>query len=191
MLKDYVDYQSGTLIQRLETVDTNKGQNYQIYDQTMLEYDLGQNLKPNHEPKTIALQDTSRATYVQRGDIVFNMMSGACAMVSSEHEGAILPYNYTRIDITSNELDPRFLAYWFQMAHEAHVQLQQYMQGGTQIKKITHRQLKDLHITVPTMQKQQLIGQIGVKRRQLALLEQQKDKLMQQFLSASLFKEEQ
>ena len=42
MLKDYVDYQSGTLIQRLETVDTNQGQIYPIYDQTMLEYDLGQ-----------------------------------------------------------------------------------------------------------------------------------------------------
>ncbi|MGI2314207.1 restriction endonuclease subunit S [Staphylococcus cohnii] len=191
MLKDYVDYQSGTLIQRLETVDTNQGQIYPIYDQTMLEYDLGQRLKTHHEPKTIVLQDTSRATYVQTGDLVFNMMSGACAMVSSAHDGAILPYNYTRIDMVSNGLDPRFLAYWFQMAHEARIQLQQYMQGGTQIKKITHSQLKDLHITVPAMQKQQLIGQIGVKRRQLALLEQQKNQLMQQFLSASLFKEEQ
>ena len=62
MLKDYVDYQSGTLIQRLETVDTNQGQIYPIYDQTMLEYDLGQRLKriTNLKPLSFKIQVVRR-----------------------------------------------------------------------------------------------------------------------------------
>ena len=37
------------------------------------------------------------------------------------------------------------------------------MQGGSTIKKLTHQQLKSLYITLPSIERQRLIGQIGIK----------------------------
>ncbi|MGO2789348.1 MAG: restriction endonuclease subunit S, partial [Staphylococcus saprophyticus] len=138
----------------------------------------------------IKLKDTSRATVVRKDDIVISMMTGECTLVSSRHDGSILPYNYTKIEVTSDLLEPTFLVYWFQLAPEVQSQYKQYMQGGSTIKKLTHQQLKSLHITLPTLEKQRLIGYIGVKEKRLNILKQKQSRLKKQFLTNTLFKED-
>ncbi|MEP9853033.1 restriction endonuclease subunit S [Staphylococcus aureus] len=190
MLKDYVNYQSGTLIQRLEVDDSDAANAYMIYDQNMLDIDLGIMLDKQYQPRTIQLKNTDKATIVNTNDIVISMITGACTLVSSHHDGSILPYNYTKIEVTSELLNPSFLVYWFQIAPEVQSQYKQYMQGGSTIKKLTHQQLKSLHITLPSIERQQLIGQIGMKEKQLNVLKQKRSILKKQFLSNTLFKED-
>ncbi|WP_261701663.1 restriction endonuclease subunit S [Staphylococcus equorum] len=190
MLKDYVNYQSGTLIQRLEVDESGIGNHYMVYDQNMLNIDLGLTIDDTYQPRVIRLKDTSRATIVHKDDIVISMMTGECTLVSSKHDGSILPYNYTKIEVTSELLEPTFLVYWFQLAPEVQSQYKQYMQGGSTIKKLTHQQLKSLHITLPTLEKQRLIGYIGVKEKRLNILKQKQSRLKKQFLSNTLFKED-
>ena len=190
MLKDYVNYQSGTLIQRLEVDESDLGNRYVVYDQNMLDIDLGLTIDDTYQPRVIKLKDTSRATVVREDDIVFSMMTGECTLVSSKHDGSILPYNYTKIEVTSESLEPTFLVYWFQLAPEVQAQYKQYMQGGSTIKKLTHQQLKSLHITLPTLEKQRLIGYIGVKEKRLNILKQKQSRLKKQFLTNTLFKED-
>ena len=190
MLKDYVNYQSGTLIQRLEVDESGIGNHYMVYDQNMLDIDLGLTIDDAYQPRVIRLKDTSRATVVRKDDIVISMITGECTLVSSKHDGSILPYNYTKIEVTSELLEPAFLVYWFQLAQEVKSQYKQYMQGGSTIKKLTHQQLKSLHITLPTLEKQRLIGYIGVKERQLNILKQKQSRLKKQFLANTLFKED-
>lgn len=190
MLKDYVNYQSGTLIQRLEVDDSDAANAYMIYDQNMLDIDLGIMLDKQYQPRTIQLKNTDKATIVNTNDIVISMITGACTLVSSHHHGSILPYNYTKIEVTSELLNPSFLVYWFQIAPEVQSQYKQYMQGGSTIKKLTHQQLKSLHITLPSIERQQLIGQIGMKEKQLNILKQKRSILKKQFLSNTLFKED-
>ncbi|PTE27612.1 hypothetical protein BUY91_07730 [Staphylococcus equorum] len=190
MLKDYVNYQSGTLIQRLEVDESGIGNRYMVYDQNMLDIDLGLTIEDAYQPRVIRLKDTSRATVVHKDDIVISMITGECTLVSSRHDGSILPYNYTKIEVTSELLEPAFLVYWFQLAPEVKSQYKQYMQGGSTIKKLTHQQLKSLHISLPTLEKQRLIGYIGVKEKQLNILKQRQSRLKKQFLTNTLFKED-
>lgn len=190
MLKDYVNYQSGSLIQRLEVDESDVGKHYMVYDQNMLDIDLGLIIDDAYQPRVIKLKDTSRATVISKNDIVISMMTGECTLVSSKHDGSILPYNYTKIEVTSELLDPAFLVYWFQLAPEVKSQYKQYMQGGSTIKKLTHQQLKSLHITLPSSERQRLIGQIGIKEKQLNILKQRQHRLRKQFLSNTLFKED-
>ncbi|WP_323711110.1 restriction endonuclease subunit S [Mammaliicoccus lentus] len=190
MLKDYVNYQSGTLIQRLEVDESDLGNRYMIYDQNMLDIDLGLTIDDTYQPRVIKLKDTSRATVVRKEDIVISMMTGECTLVSARHDGSILPYNYTKIEVTSDLLEPAFLVYWFQLAPEVQSQYKQYMQGGSTIKKLTHQQLKSLYITLPSIERQRLIGQIGIKEKQLNVLKQRQSRLKKQFLSNTLFKED-
>ncbi|WP_436950849.1 restriction endonuclease subunit S [Staphylococcus xylosus] len=190
MLKDYVNYQSGTLIQRLEVDESGIGNHYMVYDQNMLDIDLGLTIDDTYQPRVIRLKDTSRATIIHKDDIVISMMTGECTLVSSKHDGSILPYNYTKIEVTSELLEPTFLVYWFQLAPEVQSQYKQYMQGGSTIKKLTHQQLKSLHITLPTLEKQRLIGYIGVKEKRLNILKQKQSRLKKQFLTNTLFKED-
>ncbi|MDH9160498.1 restriction endonuclease subunit S [Staphylococcus succinus] len=190
MLKDYVNYQSGSLIQRLEVDESDLGKHYMVYDQNMLDIDLGLIIDDAYQPRVIKLKDTSRATVIRKNDIVISMMTGECTLVSSKHDGSILPYNYTKIEVTSELLDPAFLVYWFQLAPEVKSQYKQYMQGGSTIKKLTHQQLKSLHITLPSSERQRLIGQIGIKEKQLNILKQRQSRLKKQFLSNTLFKED-
>ncbi|MDK9869928.1 MULTISPECIES: restriction endonuclease subunit S [Staphylococcus] len=190
MLKDYVNYQSGTLIQRLEVDESGIGNHYMVYDQNMLDIDLGLTIDDTYQPRVIRLKDTSRATVVRKDDIVISMITGECTLVSSRHDGSILPYNYTKIEVTSELLEPAFLVYWFQLAPEVQSQYKQYMQGGSTIKKLTHQQLKSLHITLPTLEKQRLIGYIGVKEKRLNILKQKQSRLKKQFLTNTLFKED-
>lgn len=190
MLKDYVNYQSGSLIQRLEVDESDLGKHYMVYDQNMLDIDLGLIIDDTYQPRVIKLKDTSRATVIRKNDIVISMMTGECTLVSSKHDGSILPYNYTKIEVTSELLDPAFLVYWFQLAPEVKSQYKQYMQGGSTIKKLTHQQLKSLHITLPSSERQRLIGQIGIKEKQLNILKQRQSRLKKQFLSNTLFKED-
>lgn len=190
MLKDYVNYQSGTLIQRLEVDESGIGNHYMVYDQSMLDIDLGLTIDDTYQPRVIRLKDTSRATVVRKDDIVISMITGECTLVSSRHDGSILPYNYTKIEVTSELLEPAFLVYWFQLAPEVQSQYKQYMQGGSTIKKLTHQQLKSLHITLPTLEKQRLIGYIGVKEKRLNILKQKQSRLKKQFLINTLFKED-
>ena len=190
MLKDYVNYQSGTLIQRLEVDESGIGNHYMVFDQNMLDIDLGLTIDDAYQPRVIRLKDTSRATVVRKDDIVISMITGECTLVSSRHDGSILPYNYTKIEVTSEWLEPTFLVYWFQLAPEVKSQYKQYMQGGSTIKKLTHQQLKSLHITLPTLEKQRLIGYIGVKEKQLNILKQRQSRLKKQFLTNTLFKED-
>ncbi|ANQ65723.1 restriction endonuclease subunit S [Staphylococcus equorum] len=190
MLKDYVNYQSGTLIQRLEVDESGIGNHYMVYDQNMLDIDLGLTIDDTYQPRVIKLKDSSRATVIREDDIVFSMITGECTLVSSKHDGSILPYNYTKIEVTSELLEPTFLVYWFQLAPEVQSQYKQYMQGGSTIKKLTHQQLKSLHITLPTLEKQRLIGYIGVKEKRLNILKQKQSRLKKQFLTNTLFKED-
>ncbi|MCD8796584.1 restriction endonuclease subunit S [Mammaliicoccus sciuri] len=188
MLYNYVNYQSGSLIQRLEIDDTSKQSTYVIYDQTLLDIDLGKQIDTQYQPRTIKLKDPTRATFVKPGDIVISMITGECAMVSAIYQQAILPYNYTKVTVESDDVDAGFLVYWFQESPEAKRQFHQYMQGGSTIKKLTHQQLKRLEITLPTITRQRLIGRVAQATRRLNILKQKEIELKNQFLAHTLFK---
>lgn len=185
-----VTYHNGSLLRRLEEVDKAEGHAFPVYDQYMFEYDKGEFDAITHEPKYLYLKANHNAKLVHTGDIVLNMMSGECVIVSERHEGSVLPYNYTHIEVDATRLDAAYFAYWFNASKSAKSQLHQILQGGSLVKKLTLQHLKQLDIDCPPIEKQRHIGTIAEKRKALKYLKAKRDYQMDIYLAHTLFGEE-
>ena len=182
-------FHNGSLINRLETVETSQGITLPIYDQRMMEFDDGVFQPTTHQPKKVTLSTTHQAKMVHTGDIVINMMTSECVIVSQQHHESILPYNYTHIEIDTAHIDANYFVYWMNASSQAKSQLNQFKQGGSLVKKLTLNQLKQLKMTLPPLEQQQRIGKLNERRRHLKYLQAKRTYLMDQFLSEYLFKE--
>lgn len=83
-------FHNGSLINRLETVEASQGITLPIYDQRMMEFDGGVFQPTTHQPKHVTLSTTHQAKIVHTGDIVINMMTSECVIVSQQHHDSIL-----------------------------------------------------------------------------------------------------
>lgn len=183
-------FHNGSLINRLEIVEASKGITLPIYDQRMMEFDDGVFQSTTHQPKQVTLSTTHQAKMVHTGDIVINMMTSECVIVSQQHHDSILPYNYTHIEIDTARIDANYFVYWMNASSQAKSQLNQFKQGGSLVKKLTLNQLKQLKMTLPPLEQQQHIGKLDEQRRHLKYLQAKRTYLMDQFLSEYLFKED-
>ena len=183
-------FHNGSLINRLETVEASQGITLPIYDQRMMEFDDGVFQPTTHQPKKVTLSTTHQAKMVHTGDIVINMMTSECVIVSQQHHESILPYNYTHIEIDTAHIDANYFVYWMNVSSQAKSQLNQFKQGGSLVKKLTLNQLKQLKMTLPPLEQQQRIGKLDERRRHLKYLQAKRTYLMDQFLSEYLFKED-
>ena len=183
-------FHNGSLINRLETVEASQGITLPIYDQRMMEFDDGVFQPTTHQPKKVTLSTTHQAKMVHTGDIVINMMTSECVIVSQQHHESILPYNYTHIEIDTAHIDVNYFVYWMNASSQAKSQLNQFKQGGSLVKKLTLNQLKQLKMTLPPLEQQQRIGKLDERRRHLKYLQAKRTYLMDQFLSEYLFKED-
>lgn len=183
-------YHNGSLLRRLEEVDKAEGDAYRVYDQYMFDYDKGEFDATVHAPKVMYLKPHHNAKLIETGQIVLNMMSGECVIVSERHHGCVLPYNYTHIEVNEDHLDASYFAYWFNASKSAKSQLHQLIQGGTLVKKLTLQHLKRLHIDCPPLDTQRRIGKIAEKRKHLKYLKAQRDYLMDMYLAHALLGEE-
>ncbi|MDS3867578.1 restriction endonuclease subunit S [Staphylococcus hominis] len=183
-------FHNGSLINRLETVEASQGITLPIYDQRMMEFDDGVFQPTTHQPKKVTLSTTHQAKMVHTGDIVINMMTSECVIVSQQHHDSILPYNYTHIEIDTAHIDANYFVYWMNASSQAKSQLNQFKQGGSLVKKLTLNQLKQLKMTPPPLEQQQRIGKLNERRRHLKYLQAKRTYLMDQFLSEYLFKED-
>jgi len=171
-------------------VEASQGITLPIYDQRMMEFDDGVFQPTTHQPKKVTLNTTHQAKMVHTGDIVINMMTSECVIVSQQHHESILPYNYTHIEIDTAHIDANYFVYWMNASSQAKSQLNQFKQGGSLVKKLTLNQLKQLKMTLPPLEQQQRIGKIDERRRYLKYLQAKRTYLMDQFLSEYLFKED-
>ena len=127
-------FHNGSLINRLEVVETSQGVTLPIYDQRMMEFDEGVFQPTTHQPKHVTLSTTHQAKIVHTGDIVINMMTSECVIVSQQHHESILPYNYTHIEIDTAHIDVNYFVYWMNASSQAKSQLNQFKQGGSLVK---------------------------------------------------------
>ena len=182
-------FHNGSLINRLETVEASQGITLPIYDQRMMEFDDGVFQPTTYQPKQVTLSTTHQAKMIHAGDIVINMMTSECVIVSQQHHESILPYNYTHIEIDTARIDANYFVYWMNASSQAKSQLNQFKQGGSLVKKLTLNQLKQLKMTLPPLEQQQRIGKLNERRRHLKYLQAKRTYLMDQLLSEYLFKE--
>jgi restriction endonuclease S subunit len=112
--------------------------------------------------------------YLSRaGEVVFSFVSSKAGIVSDVNQGKILNQNFAKLMIEYDGLDTSYLCYALNESSAMKKQMAISMQGST-VPKLTPSILKEMEITLPTLEKQRTIGKAYFfLRKQQALAKKQ------------------
>lgn len=166
-LADFVSFESGIPPFRILESAVQTDPVYTYFGQSHIDGDLV-GLNVDEEPKIIRTADV--VSTVKTGDIIFSLISGKAAIVSSAHDGYLFTQNFVRVTI-KNGLNPEYVVFLLNEEPAVQRQLQRALQGSV-VKKYSMKQLRELTIThVPTLEKQKLIGSIYRKQMRVEALQ--------------------
>lgn len=166
-LIELVEFVSGSPQFRITESFVKEGPMYIIYSQNDLRQDINGLIQNNNENKMIFTMDN--VTVVSTNDIIFSLISGEAAIVSNEHNGYLFTQNYVRL-IPKKRILPQFLVYCLNQDSFVKKQFQEGLQGS-EVMKYTLRQLKELELSIlPSLSKQQKIGDIYLKQLKVEAL---------------------
>ncbi|PEX06577.1 restriction endonuclease subunit S [Priestia megaterium] len=101
------------------------------------------------------------------GDVVFSFVSSKAGIVSGLNQGKIINQNFAKLIIEHDHLDSSYLCYVLNESYSMKKQMAISMQGST-VPKLTPAILKELEITLPSIEKQRTIGKtyFSLRKRQ-------------------------
>lgn len=168
-MTNFVKLNVGSPQFRIEESMSQAAPVYKFYSQTDLEDDLKGVITKGQENKQIRTLDN--VTTLNEGNVIFSLVSGFAAIVRSKHNGYLFTQNYVVLE-TSNELDRAFLVY---LLNEDKIIARQLRMGlqGSMVLKYTVKQIRELKLPkLPSIEKQQLIGNIYLKQLHLQALQE-------------------
>ncbi len=94
------------------------------------------------------------------GEIIIDSLSQKAAIVSNKSSGMFLAFNYYRLSIKDRDvINPDYFVAWFNLSDDVKRQLSMTLQGAI-LKKLTLKQVHELEITLPNLEKQVQIANI-------------------------------
>ncbi|HDR7347498.1 restriction endonuclease subunit S [Bacillus pacificus] len=115
-----------------------------------------------------------------RGDIVISFVGTKATVITESNQGKLLNQNFAKIIIDELLIDPYYFCYVLNEANQIRKQKFVFMQGSN-LPKMTPAILKDLHINLPNLQKQSLIGRAYFNLCKRQYLLKQQSELEEQF----------
>lgn len=163
-MTDLVSFKLGSPQFRIKETLAKEAPLYQMYSQLDLEEDLAGVVSDHQENKQVkTLDDVST---LKANDLVFSLISGKAALVSSKHAGYLYTQNYLILE-PDERLDAKFLLYLLNEDKGIARQLWLGLQGSM-VLKYTVKQIKDLKLPeLPILSKQAAIGQVYLKQKHL------------------------
>lgn len=167
-LQDVIQLVSGSPQFRITESPSPDAPIYSFYGQQELDNDLCGIEVNKEDPKQIATFDTVNT--LDAGDIVFSLTSGKTSIVQKNHQGYLFTQNFIKM-IPSDGIDNKYLVY---IMNESDFIKKQWLVGlqGSSVIKYTVKQIKELDLPeMPTMDKQQIIGDIYFDQLRLQALQ--------------------
>lgn len=163
-----VRFEAGSPQFRIRMSSDQAAPDLHFYSQNELEADLKQVQVTLEMPKTIRTFD--EVVIVNEGDLIFSLISGVATLASSRYEGYLLTQNYVKL-VSVKELSSTYLLYLLNEDKGIKQQFFRELQGSTTIK-YTLKQLKSLYLPdLPSLEKQELIGDLYRNQLHLEALE--------------------
>lgn len=163
-MTDLVSFKLGSPQFRIKETLAKEAPLYQMYSQLDLEEDLAGVVSDHQENKQIKTLDD--VATLKANDLVFSLISGKAALVSSKHAGYLYTQNYLILE-PDERLDAKFLLYLLNEDKDIARQLWLGLQGSM-VLKYTVKQIKDLKLPeLPSLSKQAAIGQVYLKQKHL------------------------
>lgn len=162
-LEDIVTVKVGVNISRVKEADSQSLDTYSyddlIKDLDGLFLDSKVNKFNNSSEKDNHLSEP--------GDVIFSFVSSKAAIISAENKGKLINQNFAKLIIESDRLDQDYLCYLLNESESIKKQMAISMQGST-VRKLTPSTLKTFNIKLPSIDRQQAIGQayLTIKKRQ-------------------------
>lgn len=140
---------------------------YLFFGQSEMEDDLTG--VETHTGVTKQIRTFDKVDTLQKGDLVFSLISGKAAIVRSGHNGYLYTQNYVKL-LPTSVIDIGYLAYMLNEDENIKRQLQSSQQGSVTLK-FTIRQLTELVFPIPPpIEKQRVIGELYFNQLRLAAL---------------------
>lgn len=168
-LTNFVKLNVGSPQFRIEESTSQAAPIYKFYSQTDLEDDLKGIVTKETENKQIRTLDD--VATLKEGNIIFSLVSGYAGIVTNKHKGYLFTQNYVVLE-TQDKLDSGFLVY---LLNEDRIIARQFRMGlqGSMVLKYTVKQIRELKLPpLPTIEKQQIIGNIYLKQLHLQALQE-------------------
>ncbi|PLA76209.1 restriction endonuclease subunit M [Ligilactobacillus agilis] len=163
-MTDLVSFKLGSPQFRIKETLAKEAPLYQMYSQLDLEEDLAGVVSDHQENKQVKTLDD--VATLKTNDLVFSLISGKAALVSSKHAGYLYTQNYLILE-PDERLDAKFLLYLLNEDKGIARQLWLGLQGSM-VLKYTVKQVKDLKLPeLPSLSKQAAIGQVYLKQKHL------------------------
>ncbi|QWG37427.1 restriction endonuclease subunit S [Bacillus mycoides] len=123
----------------------------------------------------------SQSDYLtHRGDIVISFVGTKATVITESNQGKLINQNFAKIIIDDSLMDPYYFCYILNEANQIRKQKLMLMQGST-LPKMTPAILKDLHVNLPNLKKQLLIGRAYFNLCKRQYLLKQQSELEEQF----------
>lgn len=143
---------------------------YRFYGQAELEQDL--NRLVTKEQATKMMRTNNQVNTLQENDLIFSLVSGKAAIVTASHVGYLFTQNYVKI-VPPQTVAATYLVYVLNESSFIKRQLQIGLQGSM-VMKYTIKQLRDLVLpSLPSLEKQRLIGDLYMKQLHVQALRYQ------------------
>lgn len=94
-------------------------------------------------------------------ECIINLMKSKAAPVSKDNEAKCITSNFLRCDFDRNILDKWYFCYQFNEGKDFEQQIAMFHQGSTLcVKKLTIKNIGELKIKLPDIEKQHIIGEL-------------------------------
>lgn len=149
-----------------DIVDVKIGRNLsrgsQKDDQTLVAYsyeDLNDDLNGEYLSSNYSSRNHNRKGHYLsvQGEVVFSFVSSKAGIVSELNQGKVLNQNFANLIVEYDKLDRSYLCYALNESLFIKKQMAVFMQGSA-VRKLTPSSLKELEISLPTIERQRLIG---------------------------------
>jgi len=166
-MTELVELNSGTPQFRIKESLNADAPTYFFYGQPEMEDDLIDIETHGDNGKQIRTYDN--VSTLEKGDLVFSLISGKATIVRSSHSGYLFTQNYVRL-APAPQVDAEYIAYMLNEDTDIRRQLHNSQQGSVTMK-FAIRQLSDLLFPYPPpIEKQRAIGELYFNQLRLAAL---------------------
>lgn len=181
ILSDCATVSQGSILSRIKTVESSESISMSLYTSREMNESLGIPYRGNTEKSQdlfINRDRLDKVTTTKKGMALINLTSHQAVAVREEHLDKIVTSNFAIIEPTK-KLDPLYFEWYFNENPICRKHLRAMMQGSS-VTAISIQRLRSLSLELPSMQDQQIIGNIFknlYKKKQLLneqlLLEEQ------------------
>lgn len=172
----------GTVIKRFETQEHENAQIFQVLTLKDFNEALGEPYRGSTDKHIIRVEhsDISKLTLVDGTRVVIHLLTQKAVVLPKHCDGYIIPSNFVKV-----ELDEDIYAPYFEWYFNNHPSIQKQiamLSQGSVLTSFSLKQLKDIEIEIPSIEKQKIIGDIYELRKQKSKLSEQTLELENQLL---------